>query len=176
MPGAFLKGNSAFLGSVFNVDQISLPWNVFGAASAQLANRDEFTPDSTVSLSYYRLKHLAVLYIDARLQPSTVPYFGREGETAYIYTGDFEFARQSKTLALVDVSGFLASAPYHFENRVCVRDQKTGAFLDTSRDDVMGTAHINGKLDATRVVLTLPTGFVPHHVYEFSGTLVYELL
>jgi len=176
MPGAYLKGNSSFPGQVFTVDIIQRPWDVEGESPAPIINSHEFTTDSTVTLKYYKLKNIISLYVTAKLKPNTAPYTGSEGSTSYIFTGDLTFPNKIVTEVRVRLAGGLSAAGFHFENSVNVMDFRTGVFFELSRDERMGSVHINGILDATELILHIPSGLLPNHEYEICGSLLYQTL
>jgi len=176
MPGAYLKGNSSFPGQVFTVDVISRPWNVEGEYAAPIVNASDFTTDSIVTLRYYKLRNIISLYVTANLKPNTAPYTGSENSTAYIFTGDLTFPNKIVTEARVRLNSGLSAAGFHFENSVNVIDLRTGVFFELSRDERMGSAHINGILDATELILHVPTGLLPNHEYTIAGSLLYQAL
>lgn len=175
MPGAYLKGNSSFPGSSFIVDEVSRPWNIEGYFTPTIINNTDFTSDSFCTVQYYKLRNIVSLYIDALLKPSSLPYTGVENDTSYIYTGDFEFS-QVNTSANIRLNSFLSAAPYHFETSVNVNDFKSGVFFDPSLSSIMGTLLLNGILDPTMLRITIPTGMLPNHEYNISGTFMYQCL
>eukprot|EP00965_Chrysotila_dentata_P128431 4246507-Pleurochrysis_carterae.AAC.1 len=178
MPGAFLKGNTLFPGSRFSVDDVTRPWDVHGTSQADTeSNADFFTNDTRVSVSYYKLKHIIVLSVHGTITPSTLPYYGTEGSTAYLYqSATNALPGRMRTQMHVDIDQYLSAAPFHFENALTVCDMKNAVFYNTSEDERPGTVHINGRLHPTRLVLTVPTGLFPHHTYTVAGTLAYEPL
>ena len=176
MPGAYLKGNSSFPGQVFTVDVLNRPWNVEGEQQVAIVNGSDFTSDSTVTVKYYKLKNIIALYFRAHLKPSTVAYTGSAGSTSYIFTGDLTFPDKIVTEARVRLGGALSAAGFHFENSLNVVDFRTGVFFDMSRDERIGSAHINGILDATELVMHVPSGLLPNHEYTLSGSLMYQTL
>lgn len=175
MPGAYLKGNSFFPGSRFIVDEISRAWNLQGIAESTIINHTEFTTSSYCTVQYYKLKNIISLHVEAVLKPSSFPYTGIENDTSYIYTGDFVFSRVNTT-ATVRLPSLLTSAPYHFERSVNIEDFKTGVFFETNISSVLGMIHLNGIMDSTMLVITVPSGMLPNHEYKVCGTLIYECL
>jgi hypothetical protein len=175
MPGAFLKGNISFPNSTFIVNDIFRPWNIEGVEHPTIINDTDFTTDSYCVVEYYKLKNIVFLYIDAFLKPTSLPYTNIENDTAYIYTGDFLFSRVNTTVN-VRLSSVLTAASYHYETSGNVEDIKTGVFFDTSISSIMGIVHLNGALDSTMLVITIPSGMLPNHEYRISGTLIYECL
>lgn len=175
MPGAYLKGNSSFPGSTFIVDEVSRPWNIEGVAHTSIVEHTSFTNESSCTVQYYKLKNIVSLYVDALLKPSTLSYTGVENDTSYIYTGDFTFSTV-RTAASVKLAPLLTAAPYHFETSVNIEDFKTGVFFEPSISVVMGTLHLNGILDPTVLVITIPSGMLPNHEYKICGTLIYQCL
>lgn len=175
MPGAFLKGNCSFPGS-FIVDELSRSWDIFGTSNAFIKNANDFTNDSSCSVHYYKLKNIIFLSMYAVLKPSTKKYTGIENDTAYIYTGEFNFPEKIVTEVEIELRGELSASPFHFQNSLAVEDFKTGVFFEICSDAKLGFMHVNGLLDPTKLVLTLPSGFVPHHTYTLSGSLIYEVL
>lgn len=173
---AYLKGNSLFPAQNFNVDIISRAWNMDGVVDSSIINNSDFSADSYVTVNYYKLKNIAVIYIDGVLKPSTVPYTGVPDDTSYIYTGEFEFERVNTTANVRMQLPALSSAPYHFENTMNVEDYRTGVFFEPNRNSIMASVHINGILDSTKLVVTIPSGMLPNHEYQICGTLIYQCL
>tara|TARA_Y100001936_G_C15840049_1_gene541473 strand:- start:252 stop:776 length:525 start_codon:yes stop_codon:yes gene_type:complete len=173
MPGAYLKGNSLFPGASFVVDEISRPWNNEGVVQASFINMDDFKPESFCKLKYYRLKNIISLYIEALLIPNSLPYTGVENDTAYIYTGSFDFD-DVNTAARFKLDSRLSCAPFHYQTSLYAEDFKTGVFFELGRSYIMGFVHMNGLIDSTELTLTVPSGFLPNHEYRISGTFIYE--
>ena len=55
-----------------------------------------------------------------------------------------------------------------------VEDFKTGVFFELGRSYILGFAHMNGLLDSTELILTVPGGLLPNHEYRICGTLIYQ--
>lgn len=174
MPGAYLKGNSLFPGNSFVVDEISRPWNIDGVVNTSFINVADFKPESQCKVYYYKLKNLVSLYIDAVLKPSSMPYTGVENDTTYIYTGDFNFDTVNTTARVRLENSRLSCAPFHFETSMNVEDFKTGVFFELGRSYILGFAHMNGLLDSTELILTVPGGLLPNHEYRICGTFIYQ--
>ena len=175
MPGAYMKGNLSFPGSIFSVDEVSRSWNIEGAATSTIINNTNFTSDSSCTVQYYKLKNIVSLYINALLKPSSLPYTGVEDDTSYIYTGDFSFS-DVNTIANIRLDPILSAAPYHFETSVNVDDFKTGVFFDTQLSTIMGMVHLNGIIDPMKLCITIPSGMLPNHEYRICGSFIYECL
>jgi hypothetical protein len=176
MPGAYLKGNISFPSSAFSVDTVSRAWNYSGSLDTIISNTSDFTADSNCRVDYYKLENIIILSVTAFLKPSTFRYLGANDQTSYVYTGDFEFPDKIVTEANVQLDKKLSCATHHFQTAITVEDFKTGVFFDLSRDYRLATMHINGVLDTTKLVITLPSGFLPNHEYNVSGELIYEVL
>jgi len=179
MPGAFLKGNSSFLAAnEFSVDQLSRPWNVLGQANLrELADQPFIVSEK--ECAYYKLKNIVILTIKATIIPTTFQYTGVENDTSFLYSGKLDLLAQNvngklPTQLVFVLDSFLAAGPFHYQNSLTVVDRKTSVFFDITEDQQIGTLHINGVLNATHLILTLPSGFLPHHRYTVSASLAYS--
>lgn len=172
MPGAFLKGNSIFPGSNFVVNDISKPWNSMGSVPVRF--EDSSFGGSALRLDYYVLKRVAVLNLEGSVVISTAAYGLGEGDTSYLYEGDFKFPDKLVTEARFDIGPALGASAYHFQNVLHVSARKMPVFFDVTETQFLGSVHIDGVRSDHQVVITCPSGFLPHRVYNISGSLVYE--
>lgn len=174
MPGAFLKGNSLFPGSSFVVDEISRSWNVHGSVVPTLLSNQQYILENNLVFDYYKFGTVAVLGVHGVIVPSTIPYFGVEGSTDYIYTGSFSFPDKQFTTLKFDIGNVLACSRHEYQTTLDVTDERSEVFYDTSLDSRLGYMSMNGLTQPTVVELKVCSGMLPHHRYNLSGVLYYE--
>ena len=179
MPGAFLKGNSSFLaGTEFSVDELSRAWDIFGVANVRLAGDTSLYSLSDLHCTYYKLQNITILALDVTITPSTVQYTGVQNDTSFLYSGALDLFAQNAnnkvpTEVTLELDAFLGAAPYHFQNNISVIDEMTAVFFDVTEDQRIASIHINGVLSPTSLIITLPSGFLPHHRYHVHGSIFY---
>ena len=176
MPGAFFKGNSSFPGTTFIVDEISRPWDIYGALTPSVISNQQFLKENNLSFTYYKLQNFIAMSVEGTIVPSTVPYSGSEDDTSFLYSGSFAFPEQQLSTLQFDVGSTLACARYEYQTTLDIIDERGEVFYRPSVDTRLGMMNINGITEPNKLTLSVATGIMPHHTYTLSGVIMYEAL
>lgn len=167
---AFRKGNSNFPGSSFVVDELSRVWNHSGVIAPQPTAPD-LVKTNGLNVTYYKLLNMAIINVSGTIVPSTIPHTGVEDSTAYLYTGP-NVLTNIPTSVTFSLGSTIRSSSDVFTSSCDIRDSQSKLYFAPYQLTRDGFTQVHTDNNNTYLQIFCPTGFLPHHNYALSSTIV----